>query len=1037
MKFIADFHIHSRFSRATSKLLNPVHLDYWAKIKGVNVVGTGDFTHPTWTQELKQYLEPAEPGLLKLKKEYELENPVANPSPVRFLLTSEISNIYKKNGKVRKVHNVILAPDFETVEKVQKELDRRNFNIVSDGRPILGMDARNLLEMLLDIDQRIVFIPAHIWTPWFAVLGSKSGFDSIDECFEDMTQYIFAVETGLSSDLPMNWICSFLDRFNLISNSDAHSPEKLGRNANIFDTQMSYFDIIEALRDQNSKEFIGTIDLYPQEGKYHYDGHRKCGVRFDPVQTLEHGGICPVCGKPLTLGVAHRVASLADRDDPLERPIRKQFNYIIPLKEILGELSGTSSTTKKVSAQYTKIISTIGSETHILLSADLNDIRKHGGELLSEAIRRMRSGQVIIKEGFDGQYGVIKLFGDGELQSLGNQALFDINKKRETYSQRPLLNFDVARFRQLKKDYNLKQNLQNSANITKDINKEQKQAIEHIGGAALVIAGPGTGKTYTLTQRIAWLINNQGILPEKILAITFTNQATREMISRLDKILGQKSNKLTVKTFHALGYSILTEHYPNRKFIILTDSDKQEILSLLGVKKQQIRKALRYISSQKSYNNIEQDEEMDKISGKYNHYLDKNDLLDFDDLIYKTIQVLEQEKDLLNSLKQRWQYIHIDEFQDINLAQYRLIQLLYEGSESDIFAIGDPNQAIYGFRGADKSIIDRFTNDYKPKIYTINTSYRVPQNILDASKDVLGSSQALRGLQQGVKIKISNHASDKAEAEYIARETEKLIGGLRFFSLDSKVTESATETNVTSLSEIAILVRTRHQFPAIIKALNDHTIPYQIVGDKPFFKQEPFTEFIDYLRFILHPENQFLSTKVGDFRLTLQSVDKTQDPASIITQIAQTVRFEHPDLDRLKDMAKKFKTLSGFVESLELSDIQDDYLAESESIRLLTLHASKGLEFEAIFIAGVEKGLIPYTIYQSKTNIDEERRLLYVGMTRAKKFLFLTYAKHRKLLNREWNLPMSPFLKDIKKELLELEKPTYKAKPDDKQLRLF
>ncbi len=1036
MKFIADLHIHSRFSRATSKQLDPVHLNYWAKIKGVNIVGTGDFTHPGWTGELKEYLEPAEQGLFSLKKEYLLDNPVAFDSPVRFLLSAEISNIYKKNGKVRKVHNVVLAPDFDTVERIQRELERRKFNILSDGRPILGMDSRDLLEMLLEIDQRIVFIPAHIWTPWFAVLGSKSGFDSIDECFEDMSEYIFAVETGLSSDLPMNWICSFLDRFNLVSNSDAHSPEKLGRNANIFNTDLSYFNIVKALRDQASPGFIGTIDLYPQEGKYHYDGHRKCGVRFDPVQTLEHNGLCPVCGKPLTLGVAHRVASLADRDDPLQRPVRKQFNYIIPLKEILGEINGTSSTTKKVEAAYMKLISQIGPETHILLEADLELIRKNGGGLLAEAIRRMRTGQVIIEEGFDGQYGVIKLFSTGETETIGNQALFHIDNQVTNYSQRPLLNFDVARFRELKKNHQATAEQQTTV-TTKDINQEQKQAIEHKGGPALVIAGPGTGKTHTLTQRIVWLIDHESISPQSILAITFTNQATGEMRNRLESILHEKSKKLTINTFHSLGYSILRSTFTDRQFIIINDTDKQQILRTLGIKPQKLRKTLRYISNKKSLNSSESDPELDEIFGLYNSYLAKHNLLDFDDLIYRTINLLKDEQEILDKYRNQWQHILIDEFQDINPAQYELIKLLAPDREKDIFAIGDPNQAIYGFRGADSRIIEKFKRDYNPTVYTISTSYRVPQNILEASNEIIHSQHTLKGLHTGIKIKISNHPSDRAEAEYIAREIERLIGGLRFFSIDSKVTDSTTESQVSSLSEIAVLVRTRHQFPALIKALHDHTIPYQIIGDKPFFKQEPFTQLIDYLKFILYPDNRFLAAKTGDFRQAIEKISPQSPVVETIKQVVEITRFKHPDLDRLLDMAKRHTSLKSFVESLDISDVQDDYQANNESVRLMTLHASKGLEFEAIFIAGVEDGLLPYTIYRDDTDMDEERRLLYVGMTRAKKYLYLTYAKHRQILNRQWNLGISPFLNDIKKELLEMEKISHKAKPDDKQLKLF
>ena len=389
MKFIADLHIHSHFSIATSKQLNPEYLDYWAKIKGINVVGTGDFTHPGWLEEMKQKLEPAEQGLFKLKKEFVIPDNYANHLDVRFLLTAEISNIYKKNNKVRKIHNVVFAPDFETVEKIQYQLKKRKFNITSDGRPILGLDAKDLLDIMLNVNKNIFFIPAHIWTPWFSVLGSKSGFDTIEECFEDLTKHIYAVETGLSTDAPLNWMCSFLDKFTLLSNSDAHSPEKLGRNANIFNTALSYPAIIEALKNQKSDNFVGTIDMYPQEGKYHYDGHRKCEINWNPVETLQHNGICPKCKKPVTIGVTHRIVELSDRTDITQRPNKKPFYSLIPLKEILSEIFGVGPNTKTVNKNYIKTIQKAGSEFNILMNLSIEEIKKTSGELLAEDVNRL------------------------------------------------------------------------------------------------------------------------------------------------------------------------------------------------------------------------------------------------------------------------------------------------------------------------------------------------------------------------------------------------------------------------------------------------------------------------------------------------------------------------------------------------------------------------------------------------------------------------------------------------------------------------
>ncbi len=1035
MRFIGDLHIHSKYSRATSKELDPVHLEYWAKIKGVNVVGTGDFTHPQWVDLLEETLVPAETGLYKLRDDLVLENKVNNGQEVRFLLSAEISNIYKKNGKVRKVHNVVLAPGFETVRKIQKELDRRKFNITSDGRPILGMDSRDLLEMLLEIDQNIFFIPAHIWTPWFAVLGSKSGFDSIEECFGDLTPYIYAVETGLSSDQPLNWLCSFLDRFNLVSNSDAHSPEKLGRNANIFNTELSYQAIIDAMKDQQSNALEATIDLYPQEGKYHYDGHRKCGVRFDPVQTLEHGGICPVCGKPLTLGVAHRIATLADRDDPLLRPDRKDFHYIIPLKEILSELVGTGPSSKKVNKAYFNLISQIGSEFHILLEADLQELKHKGGDLLAEAIRRMRQGEVIIEEGFDGQYGVIKLFDQGEVERFGSDFLFE-KQQKTTYKGRPLLNFDVKRFLELKQQAKsatpARDNTQDSA---KTLNEQQQEIIMHDNGNTLVLAGPGTGKTRVLTLRIVHLVKDLGVNPQNILAITFTRQAAQEMTKRLAGLLsGQDAGALTIGTFHAFALDLLKNLYGD-SLQLINDDDKRHILKNLGVPKNKLSKYLAQISLVKNQlidpGTLEP--EIKQIHDKYQNYLAQNNLLDFDDLIYKTVKLLQEDSQLRKQLHERYSHILIDEFQDINKAQYELVKLL-AGDKAKIFAIGDPNQAIYGFRGSSNTFIEEFKRDFHPDVFTLTTSYRVPQNILDASAGVLQGKQMLTGVKKGVKITISPQPTDKSEAEFIARQIEDMIGGLGFFSIDSNVTQG-TDSSVESLSDFAILVRSRSQFPALEKALRDHNIPYQIVGTEPAYLQEPYSKIIDVFKYIANPQNNFAAEKIKDVKHVISHLDLNAPVHELLTSVAKILQIDTLP-GSLVYLAKQHNNLPDFLLALQTASGQDDYNPGIESVTLMTLHASKGLEFGCVFIAGLEDGLIPYTIYRKDVDIEEERRLLYVGMTRAKEFLYLTYAQRRHLFNREWKLPPSRFLSDIKKELLQEKKQERKKKVNN-QLKLF
>jgi len=413
MKFIADFHIHSKYSMATAKNLDLENLYIAAQLKGIKVLGTGDVTHPAWFSEIKEKLVPAETGMFKLRED--IARHCRNNIPekcqgaVRFVLTSEISNIYKKNKKTRKNHNLLFFPDIESVLKFNNALDKIG-NIKSDGRPILGLDARNLLEISLEMSPDSFLVPAHIWTPWFSMLGSKSGFESIQECFEDLTPHIFAVETGLSSDPEMNWRVKNLDGLTLISNSDAHSPLKLGREANIFNTTLSYYHIKNAIKTGDPGQFCGTFEFFPEEGKYHIDGHRKCDYRSWPRQTIKKEGICPVCGKPMTLGVLYRVEQLADR--PLgEFPERHHpYHHVLPLHEILSELLGVGPNTKTVNRAYYELLNKKGAELSILNEIPIESLNHMDVPLLGKAIQRVRKKEVQFFPGYDGEFGKVKLF---------------------------------------------------------------------------------------------------------------------------------------------------------------------------------------------------------------------------------------------------------------------------------------------------------------------------------------------------------------------------------------------------------------------------------------------------------------------------------------------------------------------------------------------------------------------------------------------------------------------------------------------------
>ena len=438
--FIADLHIHSKFSRATARNLDLEHIYIWAQLKGITVVGTGDFTHPEWFSQIKEKLEPAEPGLYRLRVDIASCCDEAVPSscraPVRFLLSCEISNIYKKNGRTRKNHNLVFFPDLKMVRRFNTRLEAIG-NIRSDGRPILGLDARDLFEIVLETSDEGFLVPAHIWTPWFSMLGSKSGFDSIEECFDDLSIYIFAAETGLSSDPSMNWRVSDLDHITLISNSDAHSPSKLGREANLFKTKLNYHAMRSAMEKGDKNLFAGTFEFYPEEGKYHVDGHRQCEVCFTPAETQSHLGNCPVCGKPLTLGVLHRVEDLATRPVGIH-PVRAfPFYRLVPLDDLLADIFRVGAQSKKVKQNYRALLEKLGNEFQILHYLDRDKIDSAGVALLAEAIIRMRDNRVSFSPGYDGLFGRVTFLLTGKGTGCwGIEACFPRLKKP---SNRPTL----------------------------------------------------------------------------------------------------------------------------------------------------------------------------------------------------------------------------------------------------------------------------------------------------------------------------------------------------------------------------------------------------------------------------------------------------------------------------------------------------------------------------------------------------------------------------------------------------------------------
>jgi uncharacterized protein (TIGR00375 family) len=886
MKFIADLHVHSKFSRATAKNLDLENLYIAAQLKGITVVGTGDFTYPAWFLEIRERLEPAEAGLFKLKdeiaKECDEQVPAACRGSVRFILSTEISNIYKKNEKTRKNHNLVLVPDLAVAEKFSAKLDRIG-NIKSDGRPILGLDARNLLEILMETSDQAFLIPAHIWTPWFSVLGSKSGFNSIDECFEDLTPHIFAVETGLSSDPPMNWRVSGLDGLTLVSNSDAHSPLNLGREANLLNTRLSYHGIKSAIKNGNSDEFLGTFEFYPQEGKYHLDGHRNCKIRLNPRETKDCEGKCPVCGKALTLGVLNRVEELANRTQGFKPPGSHSYHSIIPLAEIFSDILQVGVKSKKVRTTYQKALAQLGSEFNILHTLETDKINRAGIPLLGEAIRRMRQKEVEIASGYDGEYGRIKIFNSHEReQLLGQKTLFSVPPQKsaaETISypkapsHQPLLtdSMPLAKTTQL----NLFDTHQVRDSFSQ-LNDEQRRAVEYPGGALLIVAGPGTGKTRTLTHRIAYLMMKKKVSAHQVLAVTFTNKAAQEMAARLKGLMGDSRSLPLVATFHSFCYRILTEQNETPKDII--DDHQRGILiaeALAHVRKQghkvslKPKQILKHIIAAKQqildpdeFEKISADDPQKKIiSDIYRIYQDMlaiQSLYDYEDLIFNVVRQFETDPKFCERYEKQFQHIFVDEYQDLNQAQYRIIRALApaENYVKDLCVIGDPDQAIYGFRGSDIQYFNRFMSDY-PDTGVINLvrNYRSTKTILNASFQVIknhrhpSSDERTYSQIDGVKtISIMELASDKAEAQTIAGIIEQQIGGTGFHSVDTRKAIDPNIATSRSYSDFAVLYRTNEQHRMIEKMFERTGIPYQIASRESILNRKGLPEIISLLK---------------------------------------------------------------------------------------------------------------------------------------------------------------------------------------------
>ncbi|WP_422754048.1 UvrD-helicase domain-containing protein [Micromonospora sp. WMMD708] len=1050
--FVADLHIHSKYSRACSRDLTLPNLGWWARRKGIGVLGTGDFTHPAWYDHLRETLQPAEPGLYRLGPEAEADiarrlpprlADSAEADPVRFMLSVEISTIYKRDDRTRKVHHLIYLPDLDAVARFNTALGRIG-NLGSDGRPILGLDSRDLLEITLDASEDGYLVPAHIWTPWFSALGSKSGFDAIADCYADLAEHIFAVETGLSSDPAMNWRVGSLDRYRLVSNSDAHSPPALAREATVFSSARDYFAIRDALRTGDG--LAGTVEFFPEEGKYHADGHRLCGVNWAPERTRAAGGRCPECGKPLTVGVLSRVEELADRPDGHRPEHAREVTHLVPLAEILGEINKVGPRSKKVEGKLNELVAALGPELDILTRTPVDEIGRVGGELLAEGIGRLRRGDVRRVPGYDGEYGVITLFDPAELGGAagsGQETLFDVPVPAQRRPTEPAAKPKAKRPAAAKAEPKPKPAPtpppppiastpsphepfepmlagmeEVGTGLLDRLDAMQRVAASAPGGPLLIVAGPGTGKTRTLTHRIAYLCAELNVFPEQCLAITFTRRAAEELRHRLDGLLGPVAEDVTVGTFHSLGLTILRENAAAaglpEGFRIADDAERAAAKAEAG-----------------------------DDPARYTALLRKQDLVDLDELLTLPVALLKGDKKLVRDYRERWRWIFVDEYQDVDAVQYDLLRLL-SPADGNLCAIGDPDQAIYSFRGADVGYFLRFSEDFTDaRLVRLNRNYRSSAPILAAAVQAIAPSSLVRGRRldparldpEAPLVGRYPAASVADEADFVVRTVDDLVGGLSHRSLDSGRIDGRSTS--LSFSDIAVLYRTDAQAAPIVDALARANIPVQKrshdrLRDRP--------GVLAIARELRHADG---TTGGLPARVRAAGQVLAERFAAPTLDAAGTVRPEdvRTAVDLLTPLARRCgDDLELFLSQLATGAEVDALDPRAEAVTLLTLHAAKGLEFPVVFLVGVEDGLLPLRWPGSAPDDDaiaEERRLFFVGLTRAQDRLYVSHAARRVRHGTERDCRPSPFLDVVDPGLFERFGEAEPRRPKDRQLRLI
>ncbi|MCR5562699.1 MAG: UvrD-helicase domain-containing protein [Desulfovibrio sp.] len=1107
--FIADLHIHSRFSRATSRQLTVPHLAAWARVKGIDVLGTGDLTHPVWREELRRDLAYDEDsGFYRLACQAEklqgMEEALSGDDargPL-FCLQTEISSIYKRGGRVRKVHNLVYLPTLDDADRLSAKLALIG-NIASDGRPILGLDSRDLLEMVLETCPGAFFVPAHIWTPWFSLFGSRSGFNSMEECFGDLADEIFALETGLSSDPAMNRHVSALDGYALVSNSDAHSGANLGREANLFEGKATYAGLFGALRNAAMRNrdadddcrFLGTLEFYPEEGKYHLDGHRACDVCLDPVQTRARGGICPVCGKPLTVGVLHRVMELADRSAPAALPDEPEARPLIPLAEVTAELLGVGPASVKAKQRYAEVLRDLGTELSVLCSMPVSDIRAYW-DALGEAVDRLRSGRVFLKGGYDGEYGTVRVFAPDELDVHRRNRLVPAAPATRKAGNTPLLQQRQAHtgidslplFRSVTKPLS---GTPAPPQMDMQFSDEQNAALLAGPGPVLVLAGPGAGKTRVLVGRMLRLIR-EGTPPDRILAVTFTRRAAREMRDRLQASLIPESHLPHCDTLHGRCWQLALTRFPALHLLA-----EEEAIALFSEANPQIAKR-RIRDLWESASLLREKLAPSDVwpadlltayqryaAAKYSPFAPA--CLDFTDLLEMFLPVdMDPARRILphggtpvanlatdaSALplpggtpysgprvclydSDKPLHLLVDEVQDCTPLQLIILKTFLAPDGKGLFAIGDPDQSIYGFRGAggdcEKDLMRHWPS---LSVLRLARSFRASQSVLNMAQGLMhdaarcGNLTAFRDLK--AHLHIFTAPDDSAEARWITHHVKCLLGATSHSLLDGGKGGHHGLDGTLAPSDIAVLVRLKAQMGPIARMLEEAGIPVSLPARADFSHDERCTRLIALAGQHLglmppRPSRDAQGAPGRHFHnADLPPWPEGQLPAPMdMRQWLDTLAWA----GHAFTVSKPFRNLCGlwhkcgtwksFFEHLAWRNEAELINRKAEKVQLLTIHASKGLEFRAVFLPGLDEGLLPLkrallfpdqddpdadldgsgflTGTAPECDEDEERRLFYVGLTRASEAVFISTCHEHILYGKKTLLQPSSFVADVRR----------------------